>query len=267
MVDIFSSAFLGLIQGLTEFIPVSSSGHLIIFSNLLHLGEHTHLFVQSLDIGTTIALIIYFRHKIVDILQKTFVKRDYRLTTNIILTCLPVMTIGILVSKFIESNSFFISSLVIAIALLVVGILMVILEKIPRLSTVRSMSSLSPKRALGIGLAQCLALIPGTSRSGSTIISARIAGMSPKLAAEYSFLVSIPVMLALIAKLFITNHSFMAANWTEVLVGNVVAFLSGLLAVSGLLNFLSKHNLSSFGYYRIGFAVFIIILICCGLLG
>lgn len=264
--DIISSTILGLIQGLTEFIPVSSSGHLIIFSNLLHLGDNTHLFVQSLDIGTTIALIIFFRRKILVILRKTFIERDYRLAINIALTCLPVMTVGILVSKFIEGNNFFINSLVIATALLAVGVLMIFLEKLPRMSKVSTMSKLPPLRALGIGIAQCLALIPGTSRSGSTIIGASISGMSPKLAAEYSFIVSIPVMLALIGKLFVTNYTFMANNWSAVLIGNLASFGAGIIAVSGLLSFLSNHSLRLFGVYRIIFALAIVIMVTIGLI-
>lgn len=264
--DVFQSVILGAVQGLTEFIPVSSSGHLLVITNLFRDSTNAHLFVQTLDIGTTLALIIFFRQQIVGICRQVFVQHDYRLLRNVIITCLPVGTIGLLLSKFIESSGFFASSLVIAIALAIVGLLMVFLEKLPRLAKAKDGAHLTPGRALTIGLAQCVALVPGTSRSGSTIIAARLMGLEPKEAAEYSFLVSIPVMLGLIVKLLIGDTSFIVSNWQSVLVGNLVAFIAGIIAIKYLLDYLGKHSLRAFGVYRLVVAALIVCLLAGGVL-
>lgn len=264
--DIVESIILGITQGLTEFIPVSSSGHLIVISNFFGPSPTTHLLVQSLDIGTVIALIIFFRDKIVDLCRQIFIKHDYRLARNIIITCIPVCTIGLLLSKLIETTDFFTSSIVIAVGLAVVGLIMLFLEQLPKLKSIKDGSRLSWWQALIIGIAQCIALIPGTSRSGTTIIASRIMGLKPKQAAEYSFLVSIPVMLGLIAKLFISDSAYMIANWQIVLIGNIFAFIFGMIAIKYLLNYLAKHSLKVFGVYRIVLALIVVILLASGIL-
>lgn len=264
--DIFQSVVLGTVQGATEFIPVSSSGHLMVLANLLHVGHDAHLFVQALDFGTTLALIIFFRHRIAELCRQVFIKHDYRLLRNVIITCLPVGTIGLIFSKFIENNSFFGNSLVVALALGLVGIIMIILEKLPHLSNVKDGSHLTPWRALIIGLAQCVALIPGVSRAGSTIIAARLMGLKPKEAAEYSFLVCIPVMLGLLVKLLVGDTNFIVNNLPPIILGNVVAFIAGMLAIKYLLSYLAKHNLQIFGYYRLVIMAIILILLGTGAL-
>lgn len=249
--DSIQSIILGAVQGLTEFIPVSSSGHLVLFGNALDISSNAHLYIQALDFGTLAALIIFFRGRIATLLQQIFDKKDFRLLVNIIMTCLPVFTLGYLASKFIESSGWFVSSFVVASSLIIVGIIMFVLERLPRAKSVATLEKLSPLRALIIGIAQCFALIPGVSRSGSTIIAGRLTGFTPKLAAEYSFLVSIPVMLALIAKLILKNGDFLIANWSSLLLGNIVAFMCGIVAVKFLLSYLGKHSLKLFGGYRI----------------
>ena len=258
---------LGVVQGLTEFAPVSSSGHLIIMEALFgNGGENIHLFVETLDFGTVLALIIFFRHKILEICRQVFIEHNYVLLRNIVLTCIPVGVVGLLFSHAINNTPFFISPVTVAAALLIVGVVMVILEKIPKLSARSSGEKLSWKRALGIGFVQVLALIPGVSRSGSTIIAGRLAGLKPRQAAEYSFLVSIPVMLGLSAKLIISDTQYLIDNWTAVLVGNVAAFLAGILAIQFLLDFLNKHSLKVFGIYRIAVAVLVVVLLATGVL-
>ena len=133
---------------------------------------------------------------------------------------------------------------------------MIVLDKLPRLSKVASGESLSWKRALGIGIAQMCALVPGVSRSGSTIIAGRIAGLSHRDAAEYSFLASLPIMIAVTLKLLISSDDrlYFVENAPMLLLGNLVAFIAGLLAIRFLLNYLSKHGLGLFGWYRLGLA-------------
>lgn len=250
----FDTVLLGIVQGVTEFIPVSSSGHLVLVQNFI-TGTPSHLFIQFLDIGTTLALLVFFRKRIWGILQDVCVKKNYRLARNLIITVLPAALIGFLLAGFIESNSFFVSPVVVATGLGVVGLVMVLLEKFPKASDVKDGESLPWWRALVIGLAQVFALIPGVSRSGSTIITGRLMGLDPKHSAEYSFLVSIPIMLGVIAKLMISDHAYFAENLGPVLISNLAAFIAGVLVIKFLMNYLSRHSLAAFGWYRIALSV------------
>jgi len=229
-------------------------------------GEELHLLVETLNFGTVLALIIFFRHKIIAICRQVFKERNYILLRNIFLTALPVGVVGLLLSGIINSTPFFVNPVTVIVALLAVGIVMIFLEKLPKLTARSSGEKLSWKRALAIGFAQVLALIPGVSRSGSTIIAGRLAGLKPRQAAEYSFLVSIPIMLGLSAKLIFGNTQYLIDNWTAVLVGNIVAFIAGVLAIQFLLDFLGKHSLRIFGVYRILIATVAILLIVFGVL-
>ena len=257
--SIFEAIFLGIIQGLTEFIPVSSSGHLVLAERLFGAG-HDHLFLEFINIGTALALIIYFWPKITDLLEEAIFRRNIALARNILISALPAGLLGLVLADFIESSAFFSNTWVVAIMLLVVGVVMVVLEKLPRLSGVKDGAHMSSNRALGIGLAQTLALIPGTSRSGSTIIAGRLAGLKPAAAAEYSFLLSIPIMLGVIAKLFLksSDREYFVAHMPAVIVGNIFALVSGLIAVGFLMRYLAKNNLAVFGWYRIVLSVVVI---------
>ena len=268
LMNIFEIIILGLVQGFTEFIPVSSSGHLVLTQALFgHPSDH--LLIESLDIGTVLALIIYFWPKLMDLAREVFVDRNLRLLRNILLTALPAGLVGLALANFIEENSFFGMPLVIAAGLIVVGILMVVLEKLPKLSATKDGEALPAGRAVTIGLAQVFALIPGVSRSGSTIVTGRLMGLNAEKAAEFSFMVSIPIMLGLIAKLFLkeSDRMYLIANSEAILIGNIAAFISGLIAVGFLMRFLSKHTLAGFGWYRIGLGTLVIILVAVGFLG
>ena len=252
---IVESIVLGAIQGLTEFIPISSSGHLVIAQYFMN-GASEHLFLEWINVGTVLALIIYFRQPIVDIITTIIAKKDYRLALNIVIAMLPAGLAGFFLADFIEGNAFFSSPWVVAVTLAVVGILLIIVDKLPHLSHIKHNAELPKSRALTIGLAQVLALIPGTSRSGSTIIAGRLMGLSAARAAEFSFLVSIPIMCGVIAKLLVksSDRSYLLDNFTPLLVGNIVALITGLMAVGFLMRYLEKH-----GWYRIGLSV---VLIC-----
>lgn len=257
--DFLEAVILGLVQGLTEFIPVSSSGHLVITQNLL-TGHADHLFIQALDFGTTLALVIYFWPKLVDLFKRVVYRHDYRLARNIIITCIPAGLLGLLLADFIQQSAVLLSPLVVAIMLGMVGVLMVIVDRLPKKSARETGTDLSPRRALVIGLAQSFALIPGVSRSGSTIIASRVMGLGSKAAAEYSFMVSIPIMLGLLGKLLIkpADREYILLHLDTVVVANIVAFIAALAAIHFLLGYLSKHGLSAFGWYRIGLATVIV---------
>jgi len=259
---ILESITLGLLQGLTEFIPVSSSGHLVVAQNFFS-GASDHLFLEWIDLGTFLALVVYFRYKLVAIARDVFIKKNYVLARNILITAIPAGIIGLLLSGFIESSPFFGSIITVAVGLGVVGIIMVLVEKLPHKSPVKSLEKLGWSRSLVIGLVQVFALIPGVSRSGSTIVAGRLMGLNAAAAAEYSFLVSLPIMFGLILKLVVSSegrHYFIDHAPTLIL-SNVVAFAAGLFAVSFLISYLSKHGLAVFGWYRITLAAVLAVVI------
>lgn len=254
--DMLQTIVLGLVQGLTEFIPVSSSGHLVISQYFL-FGHSDHLFLEYINIGTLLALLVFFRHRIVSIIKDIFEHKNYSLARNILITSVPAGIVGYIASDFISNEPFFGSIVTVVVALILVGIVMVILEKLPHLSHQADGAQLSWKRALAVGLVQVCALVPGASRSGSTIIAGRIAGLSPASAAEYSFLASLPIMLAVTLKLFISgvDRHYFVQHAGGLVIGNIVAFVAGMIAIKFLLSYLSKHSLAVFGWYRIGLGV------------
>jgi undecaprenyl-diphosphatase len=248
------AVILGLIQGLTEFIPISSSGHLVIAQTFFS-GASDHLFLEFINIGTTLALLVFFRKKVWKICVDVFKNRNYRLARNIIITAVPAGLVGFFLADFIEHTPFFASAVVVVFTLLIVGIVMVVLEKLPKLSKVGTGETLPWWRALIIGGAQVLALIPGTSRSGSTIIAGRLMGLSATEAAEYSFLAALPIMFGVTLKVLVTDTEYLTAHAGTLIVSNLFAFVSGMIAVGFLMKFLSKHSLLVFGWYRIGLAI------------
>lgn len=254
--SVLEAIVLGIIQGLTEFIPISSSGHLVMAQYFLS-GASSHLFLEWINLGTVLALMIFFRKRIVSIIRQVVSGKDYRLARNIAIAMLPAGLIGFTFANLIESQPFFSSPWTVLVMLVVVGILLIVLETLPKRTPVGDSTELTPKRALLIGLAQVVALIPGTSRSGSTIIAGRLMGLSAAKAAEFSFLVSIPIMLGVITKLVVKadDRAYFVANMDALIWGNLAALVSGLLAVGFLMRFLEKHPLAIFGWYRIGLAV------------
>ena len=254
MLQWLEAVILGLIQGLTEFIPISSSGHLVIAQTFLS-GAGDHLFLEFINIGTMLALFVFFRKKIWSIIVDVTKNRNYRLARNIIITAVPAGAVGFLLSDFIASTAFFASAYVVVFTLFIVGVVMVVLEKLPKLSPMEDGEKLPWWRALIIGAAQVLALSPGTSRSGSTIIAGRLMGLTPAQAAEYSFLASLPIMVGVTLKVLLTDTDYLTAHAGTLLVSNFAAFISGLIAVGFLMRFLAKHSLAVFGWYRIGLEI------------
>jgi undecaprenyl-diphosphatase len=256
----FEALILGLIQGLTEFIPISSSGHLVIAQFFLS-GEADHLLLEFLNIGTMLALFVFFRHRIAQILVDIFKHKNLRLARNIALTSLPAGFVGFIFADFIGSAAFFSSAVVVVFTLAIVGVLMVIAEKLPHASPVKNGEALTMPRALGIGFAQMVALIPGVSRSGSTILAGRFLGLSAKEAAEYSFLASLPIMMGVTLKVLLTDSEYLMQHLDVLLISNTAAFISGLFAVGFLMRFLAKHSLAVFGWYRIGLAAVLAVIL------
>lgn len=260
--DIFEALILGLTQGITEFIPVSSSGHLEIVRQIFNFPvENFHLFLEFINLGTLIALLFYFRKRIWKICCDVFKERNYKLALNIVITCIPAGLAGLLLGDLIENSDFFNSIFTVAAAMGVVGIIMILIDKIPHLSELKNEEHLTPVRALIIGVSQMFALIPGTSRSGTTIIAGRICGLDSESAAEYSFLASIPLMAAVCLRMVLSeaNRIYLAENFGMLALSNLVACIVGWLALTFVLNYLKKpKSLQSFGKYRVVVACLVI---------
>ena len=255
--NILESTVLGLVQGITEFIPVSSSGHLEITQRILGAGgraEDFHFFLELINFGTLFALLFYYRQTIWEIMQRVFVKKDYKLALNILITSIPAGIIGLVLSKVIEKMPFFSSLTTIGFAMGFVGLIMIFVNKLPHLSKLKDENELTAGRALAIGLAQTFALIPGVSRSGSTIITGRVMGLDSKSAAKYSFLASLPIMIAVCGKSLLSSSSraYITSNLGMLLLSNLVAFVSGLIALQIVMKYFKKENsIPSFGVYRV----------------
>jgi undecaprenyl-diphosphatase len=251
--NIIETVTLGLTQGLTEFIPISSSGHLVIVQQLFS-GASDHTFLEFINIGTLLALLVYFWKRIVAICQDVFVKKNYILARNILITAIPAGGVGFFLSDFIDASPFFGSLVVVTCTLAIVGVIMVVVEKLPKASPVENGEELSPLRAFIIGIVQMFALIPGVSRSGSTIITGRLMGLNSAAAAEYSFLASLPIMIGVTLKVFVksSDRAYFFDHLPMLALSNLVAFVSGLIAVGFLMRYLAHHSLAVFGWYRIG---------------
>ena len=265
---------LGVIQGLTEFLPVSSSGHLVIVPRMLGWGEHPRAFDVALHQGTLLATLLYFRQDFVrltvdgvhDAMQhRTHFARfsPYgRLAWLIVLGCLPAVLIGALFSSWIDAHAD--RAWLIALYLVLFGGLMLIAEQVrqPDMSS-SGVERVDARRSLMIGAAQAVALLPGVSRSGITISTGMFAGLSRETAARFSFLLAAPVILGAGLKDLpdIRHASEQGIGGGELAAGFVVSFVVGLAAVHFLLRYVARYSLSAFAAYRVAIAALAMLVI------
>lgn len=253
---ILHSIILGAIQGITEFLPVSSSGHLLIAQQFFNIPK-SFSYDVLLNIGTLTALFVFFRKRIADILYIAFVQKNPKYLTYILLASIPTLLVGYLGSGLFEKLGTY--TWLIVLMLTGLGVVMIVAGK------PRGNRTLQKKDTYIIGLVQVLALIPGTSRSGITILAGLFRGVSFKAAAEFSFMLAIPTISAAILHtlLFKDGIKFVGDNLTVVLVGNITSFVCGLIAVKTLVKLLRKKGLKPFGWYRIalGAAIPVVLLL------
>lgn len=257
---------LGLVQGITEFIPISSSGHLVIASHILGL-EGAFAFDTLLNLGTLMALIIYYRKRIWQIINRLFTAKEWKFILKIVSATIPAVIAGYLFEEQITNLNNMIW--VVIVMLLILGILMIIIGKAVNNADDRQLEkSLSWRSALIVGLAQALALIPGSSRSGITILAGLRCKLSASKAAEFSFLLAIPIIAGASFKMLLSDKGveYIQNYPGQLLVGNLAAFASGMLAISFFIKWLSTSGLKFFGWYRVGLAAFLIILVILGVI-
>ena len=257
------AAILGVVEGLTEFLPISSTGHLIITRSILNLeGAFWQSFDMAIQVGAIIAVVWEFRERIAQIVSGLFSmeRAAWRFVINVLIACVPAVAFALLFEKQIKGLLF--NAVSVAIALLVGGLIILWAErrqerKEPR---VHSLADLTYLDALKVGVAQIAAIVPGTSRSGSTIIGGMLFGLSRKAATEFSFFLAIPILFG--ASVFELNDlrgQMNLQNITLFVIGFVFSFISAFICVRWLLRFVSHNNFKGFAWYRIAFGLFILL--------
>lgn len=254
---ILQAIILGLVQGLTEFIPVSSSGHLVLLHEALGISEGGLTFDVALHFGTLMALIVYFHKDIVLLIQGLLGRNDYRrLAWWLAAATIPAVIGGVLLEDAAETA--FRSPRLVAVTLISVAFLMLAAERFAkRYQNKIKLKQVAGRQAIAIGIAQATALVPGVSRSGATITTGLFMGLDRVAATRFSFLLGIPIMVGAVAKVMTDDGVFSQISDESGMfaVGIITAFLSGLFAIRFLLRYLAHHTLAIFAYYRIGLGV------------
>ncbi|SCH05136.1 MULTISPECIES: undecaprenyl-diphosphate phosphatase [unclassified Romboutsia] len=261
--EILKVIILGIVQGITEWLPVSSTGHMILVDQFLQLNQSktfVSTFLVVIQFGSILAVLMIFFKKLNPFdssKTKTQKSETLSLWAKVIVAIIPSGVIGVLFEDKIDE--LFFNPTTVAIALIVYGVIMIMLENRNKKPKVSDFSQLTYKLALGIGLFQCLALIPGTSRSGSTIIGAVLLGTSRFVATEFSFFLAVPTMLGASAlKLLKAGFSFSGFEWVLLATGSIVAFVVSVFAIKFLLDYIKKHDFKAFGYYRIVLGIIVL---------
>lgn len=291
MLDIIKSIILGIIEGITEWLPISSTGHIILTDEFIKLNTSDafkDMFFVVIQLGAILAVVLLFWNKLWPFHLKKRQVTPYFKTENgvsgffcrfcnnyifvdrfilwfkILLASVPAAILGLAfddqIDAMLTGNS---RAYVVAGALIVYGVLFIIIESLKIKGKIEDLDKLSYKTALFIGLIQCLALVPGTSRSGSTILGAILLGLSRTAAAEFSFFLSVPAMVGgsgiKVLQYFADGNSFTINEIAILLVGMLTAFIVSVLAIKFLLSFIRNHDFKAFGYYRIVLGIIVIV--------
>ncbi|SDQ68198.1 Undecaprenyl-diphosphatase [Pseudomonas lundensis] len=260
--DLWTAAqalILGVVEGLTEFLPISSTGHQIIVADLLNFGgERAMAFNIIIQLGAILAVVWEFRHKILDVVTGLPTQpKARRFTVNLMIAVLPAVVLGIIFADTIHHYLF--NPITVAAALVIGGVIMLWAERREHVIHAETVDDMTWKDAVKIGFAQCLAMIPGTSRSGSTIIGGLLFGLSRKAATEFSFFLAMPTMVgAAVYSGYKYRHLFQPDDLPVFAIGFVTSFVFAMIAVRALLKFISNHSYAAFAWYRIAFGLLIL---------
>ncbi|WP_066566656.1 undecaprenyl-diphosphate phosphatase [Snodgrassella sp. CFCC 13594] len=258
---VIKALILGVVEGLTEFLPVSSTGHLIVVGDLLNFESNGKVFEIAIQLGAVLAVVYEYKHRFAHVITHIGKERaTNRFVLNLAIAFIPAAIVGLIFSKQIKLYLF--NPVTVATALVIGGLVILWIEKrqSTRIPKVMSVDDMRPRDALVVGLAQVLALVPGTSRSGSTIMGGMLWGLERKAATEFSFFLAVPVMIAATTFDILKHiHEFTAEDVSLIAVGFVAAFVAALIAVKALLKFVSHKNYVPFAWYRIVFGGLILL--------
>lgn len=270
LIELLKAVIQGILQGITEWLPISSTGHILLLDAVWKMdvsADFFDVFKVVIQLGSIMAVVVLYFHKLNPFSpRKTAAekKSTWTLWAKVLVASVPAAIAGFLLDDIVDEKLS--TPLVIAIALIVYGIAFIVMEMRPHKPRITELSDIRYRDALAIGAFQMLALIPGTSRSGSTILGATLVGTSRTVAAEFSFFMAIPVMLGAsllkCVKFVAKGLAFTAQEWAILLIGTVVAFAVSLAVIRFLMNFIRKHSFAPFGWYRIALGA--VVLLCWG---
>lgn len=266
--ELIKSVILGIVQGITEWLPISSTGHMILVDQFMKLSANDtafrDLFLVVIQFGSILAVVTLYFHKLNPFsVKKSAVEKSetWAMWFKVLVGCVPAAVIGLLFDDFIMDK--FYNWYVVAATLIIYGVLFIIIENMNKKPKINSIEGMSYKTAALIGIFQVLAMIPGTSRSGATILGAVLIGTNRNVAAEFSFFLAIPVMLGAsaleILKYFKYQGMFTSSQLIILLTGMVVAYLVSIAAIKFLMDYIRKHDFKAFGYYRIILGIIVIL--------
>ena len=271
LIQILKSIVFGIVEGITEWLPISSTGHLILLNAVIPLTDNAEfwdMYKYIIQLGAILAVIVLYWHKLWPFSPKKNEKEKkdtWDIWVKIVIASIPTGIVGVLLNDYADAHLS--TPVVVAVALIVYGVLFLVIERVPRKAKIKSIAAIDFKTAFLIGCAQSLAVIPGKSRSGSTILGALLLGLSRGTAAEFSFFLAIPVMFG-VSLLELVKHAA-AVSLGEVIVlivGMVVSFVVSVMVIRSLMSYIRKHNFRAFGLYRIALGALILILALLGVL-
>lgn len=267
--EILKAIFFGIIEGITEWLPVSSTGHMILLDEFIHLdvsSEFYKLFEVVIQLGAILAVVLMYFKTIFPFgfgKTKEDTKNTFNLWGKIIVACLPAAVLGILFDDWLDEHLY--TPIVVALMLIIYGVIFIVIES-RNLGSGKTddINKITYKQALGVGCFQLLSLIPGTSRSGATIIGGLLIGLKRSVAAEFTFFLAIPVMagaslLKLLKYILDVGFVFKASELMILGIGSLVAFIISILIIKFLLSYIRKHDFKVFGYYRIVLGLLVIL--------
>ena len=254
MIESIKSFILGVIEGITEWLPISSTGHMILVNEFIGNTGFTSsdLYLYVIQLGAILAVVTLYFHKLNPFSPSKSIaekKETWQMWFKVVVACIPAAVIGLLLNDYMEH---FENWYVVSAMLIIYGIAFLFVEKQNNKQIVGDISAMTYKTAILIGMFQVLSIIPGTSRSGATILGAMLIGCSRGVAAEFSFFLAIPVMVGVSFLKIITTDQFLnAENIMVLLTGMVVAYVISMVSIKFLMNYVKKHDFKSFGWYRI----------------
>jgi len=249
---LLKALLIGVVEGLTEFLPISSTGHIILIQDLIGFeGPPGRVFEIVIQFGAVLAVCLVYWRKLISTLLGLFREPvATRFAVNVVIAFLPAAVIGVLAKDYITAYLF--NPWTVSVALILGGVAILAIEKFAGRGEVESVDEFTPLLALKIGICQVISMIPGVSRSGATIMGARVLGVRRAAATEFSFFLAIPTMLgASVYSAYKSASELSGSNWALIGIGFVAAFLAALVVVRGLIAFISRHGFAPFAWYRI----------------